>query len=202
MPSPIPAPPRDDAAALAAWRKQTRAQLLAAREALTSEQRQQNEQLICQRLGEICRERGEQCFGFYWPYRGEIDLRPVIGDLLKIGKQAALPQVIAKNAPLEFHRWTPTSTMIEGRYGIAVPVDEPTVVPGVLLIPLVGFDAQCYRLGYGGGFYDRTLAAIMPRPLTIGVGFEFARLATVAPQTHDIALDIILTETSLQQRAR
>jgi 5-formyltetrahydrofolate cyclo-ligase len=75
-----------------------------------------------------------------------------------------------------------------------VPADGEAVLPNVLVVPLVGFDVRGYRLGYGGGYYDRTLAAMPEKPLTIGVGFEMAKLHTIYPQSHDVPMDLIVTE--------
>ncbi len=69
--------------------------------------------------------------------------------------------------------------------------------PDVLIVPLLGFDSMCYRLGYGGGFYDRTLRTALRRPVTIGVGFELARLDTIQPQPYDVPMDLILTEVAM-----
>jgi 5-formyltetrahydrofolate cyclo-ligase len=81
-----------------------------------------------------------------------------------------------------------------------VPADSPVLTPDLLLVPLVGFDPAGYRLGYGGGYYDRTLAAIQPRPLAIGIGFEQQALATIHPQPHDIPMDYIVTESRVARR--
>ena len=90
--------------------------------------------------------------------------------------------------------------MVQGFWKIPVPADGPDVVPDVILAPVVGWDAAGFRLGYGGGYFDRTLAALAPRPLAIGVGLHAAQLATIFPQPHDIAMDVILTESGTQTR--
>ncbi len=84
--------------------------------------------------------------------------------------------------------------MTTGVYDIPYPAERNIVVPDLVLAPLVGFDAAKYRLGYGGGYFDRTLAVLQPRPVAIGIGFAFARLATVHPQPHDLAMDTVVTE--------
>jgi 5-formyltetrahydrofolate cyclo-ligase len=83
-----------------------------------------------------------------------------------------------------------------------VPAERQVVSPTALLVPLVGFDEQGYRLGYGGGYYDRTLAASKPRPLAIGLGYEFGRLATIHPQPHDAPMDAIVTEAGVRRFER
>src|SRR5690606_37348827 len=110
--------------------------------------------------------------GFYWAFKGEIDLRGVVRGLMAKGAGGgALPVVVEKNAPVEFWDWRPRMKMSRGVWNIPIPGERVPVSPSLLLVPLVGFDASGYRLGYGGGYYDRTLAAAQPRPLAIGVGF-------------------------------
>jgi 5-formyltetrahydrofolate cyclo-ligase len=89
--------------------------------------------------------------------------------------------------------------MVQGVWKIPVPADGPEVVPDVALAPVVGWDGAGYRLGYGGGYFDRTLAALAPSPLTIGVGLYAARVPTIFPQPHDIAMDVIVTEVDGQK---
>ena len=98
------------------------------------------------------------------------------------------------NSPLEFREWTPHSEMIEDRYGIHIPARRDVLRPDAILMPLNGFDGAGYRLGYGGGYFDRSLAGMNPRPLAIGVGFELARLDSIRPQAHDLPMDFIVTE--------
>jgi 5-formyltetrahydrofolate cyclo-ligase len=118
----------------------------------------------------------------------------LIGRWLKQGAQAALPAVLAPRTALEFRRWQPGDETQPGVYKIPVPKQRHVVVPDVLLVPLVGFDPAGYRLGYGGGYYDRTLAALPAKPLVIGIGFELSRLETIYPQPHDIPMSVIVTE--------
>ncbi|RQP04459.1 MAG: hypothetical protein D1H97_17770 [Paracoccus sp. BP8] len=99
-------------------------------------------------------------------------------------------------SPLAFHRWSPGAPMRRGHWNIPVPASIEAVEPDVVLAPLVGWDGRGYRLGYGGGYFDRTLAA--RRPLAVGTGLQSARLATIYPQPHDIPLAAIVTETGLQ----
>ena len=106
----------------------------------------------------------------------------------------ALPVVVEKNAPVQFWRWWPEAAMTRGLFNIPIPVEREVVAPDVLIVPLVGFDRAGYRLGYGGGYYDRTLAASHPRPRTIGIGFAEMELDTIYPQPHDIPLSRIITD--------
>ena len=149
---------------------------------------------------EILGRMSPQILGFYLPFKSEIDARPMVRDLLDQGWTAALPVVVDKKGPLEFRVWRPGIEMTPGVYDIPVPKERNVVTPDVLLVPLVGFDGANYRLGYGGGYYDRTLAALVPRPSTIGIGFELSRLETIHPQSHDVPLDVVVTEAGVKRR--
>lgn len=132
--------------------------------------------------------------GCYWPFRREPDCLPYMRDVLRSGGQVALPVVVGRGQPLEFRMWNERTKMEAGVWGILHPAEGAPVVPTVLIVPLLGFDDAGYRLGYGAGYYDMTLASLSPRPFTVGVGFESARLATIYPQPHDVPLDVIVTE--------
>ena len=132
--------------------------------------------------------------GFYWPFKGEYDPRPLARALHREGARLALPVVATKGRPLIFRAWRPGTRMMPGVWNIPIPAEGEEVTPDTLLVPLVGFDARGYRLGYGGGYYDRTLATMAPRPLAIGIGFEIGRLATIHPQPHDVRMDLTVTE--------
>lgn len=137
---------------------------------------------------------------FCWPIRGEFDARSFVGRLLARGWRAAMPAVLTQDAPMVFRPWTPQTVMCGDPYGIPIPCGgETSAPPDVVLLPLVAFDARGFRLGYGGGYFDRTLAAMVPRPTTFGVGFELARVTNLHPQPHDIALDVIATEAGLMR---
>jgi len=139
-----------------------------------------------------------RCLGFYWPIQQEFDARALLARWLAggPGRHAALPVVSAPGAPLDFHLWEPDMPMRTGRYGIPVPDDSPPAAPDALLIPCVGFSARKFRLGYGGGFYDRTLAAAHPRPLAIGIGFDACRV-DLQPQEHDLPMDWVVSESGV-----
>ncbi len=176
------------------WRRATRAELLARRLAVPRGEKQRVRSLLCDLIGEHFPELRHARIGFYWPFKGEIDLRHLVQDFLAFGAEAALPVVVEKQQPLEFWTWQPRMKLGRGIWNIPVPAERNQVQPTALLVPLLGFDAAGYRLGYGGGYYDRTLATLNPKPLTIGVGYEFGRLETIYPQPHDIPLDAIVTE--------
>jgi 5,10-methenyltetrahydrofolate synthetase len=147
-------------------------------------------------LANIAPALGLSSVGFYWPTQDEPDLRAVLAAWLAEdpARIAALPVVVDKHQPMVFHRWQPGMPMRRGRYGIDVPAQEEIVSPALLLIPCVGVDARGYRLGYGGGFYDRTLAALHPRPKTLGVAFSATQVSTLPVEAHDIPLDGVLTD--------
>jgi len=170
--------------------------MLAARQSVATALAQTWSAAISARLLQCFPEAPGQCIGFYWPIRNEPDARAA----LKTWQSAlALPVVADAAMPLCFCRWTPEMRMIPDRYGIPTPVDCNPVTPDALLIPLVAFDAAGNRLGYGGGFFDRTLAAFSPRPLAIGVGFELNRVRSLPTQPHDQPMDWIVTERGIWQ---
>ena len=143
--------------------------------------------------------------GFYWPLAGEFDARAAIAVWLAASSQreASLPVVKERAAPLEFHAWTPDTPMKIGHHKIAEPTSGRVVIPELLFVPCVGFDAAGYRLGYGGGYYDRTLAAWpgATRPVTVGVAYEACRTEALQNEVHDMPLDLIVTEAGLYPRA-
>ena len=130
----------------------------------------------------------------YWPIQGEWDPLPYLMRVIDAGGAVARPVAKRPAAPLEFRLWTPGAPMTAGLWDIPHPAEGAVVAPSALLIPLVGFDGAGHRLGNGGGYYDRTLAAVQPRPFAIGVGFELGRLGSISPQSHDQPMDVIVTE--------
>jgi 5-formyltetrahydrofolate cyclo-ligase len=133
--------------------------------------------------------------GLYWPIHSEINCRDLMRTLSEGGHTVALPVVVERGHPVEFWKWHPHSPMRLGSWDIPVPADREPVIPDALIIPLVGFDQARYRLGYGGGYYDRTLAAASRKPYCIGLGLELGSLASICPQPHDIAMDVVVTES-------
>jgi len=180
------------------WRKEQRGALLKLRvDAGLAARREWNETIETQ-LRDMIPRLQIQTVGFYWPFKGEFDARPLVRELIAAGITAALPVVVQPKMPLEFRRWIPDSAMEPGIYGIPIPAERDIVTPDLLLAPMVGFDTAGYRLGYGGGYYDRTFASISPKPYAIGVAYELSRLETIHPQTHDIPLDAVITEASVR----
>lgn len=182
------------------WRKVERSRLRAERLAMTVAVRQAAGDALSGHLRQLLRSRFGDSDGhvisFYWPIKGEPDLRPLMADLHAEGATIALPIVETKAAPLVFRLWTPETRLVRGDWDIPVPPPEaPALTPGIVLAPLVGWAPGGYRLGYGGGYFDRTLAALSPRPYAIGIGLDSAQLPTILPQPHDIPLDVVLTES-------
>ncbi|MBP5997721.1 MAG: 5-formyltetrahydrofolate cyclo-ligase [Azonexus sp.] len=131
---------------------------------------------------------------FCWPIKHEPDVRALLATWARAGARTALPVVVAEGQPLAFREWTPETPLEPDRYGIPTPIAGAWLTPDLILLPLNGFDAAGFRLGYGGGFFDRTLAALVPRPLAVGVGFEINRMDSIRPEEHDQRLDWIVTE--------
>ena len=198
----LPPPANPDWSTVRGFRKTKRAELIARRRALTVHDRQHYGESLMAHLLATLDLRRCAVLGFYWPIRGELDLRDFARRHIAAGGTAALPVVVASNTPVEFWEWQPGTAMQRGAWNIPVPAERRLVVPDALLIPLVGYDAAGYRLGYGGGYYDRTLTARTPRPLCIGVGYDDAALATIYPQPHDIPMDLIVTERRAQPFGR
>lgn len=150
-----------------------------------------------QHLATLLLPLAPQTLAFCAPVRGEFDARPLVSRLIGRGWHAAMPVVTAVDAPMSFHAWTPSAEMSADRYGIPIPQDGAELIPDIVLLPLLAFDAQGFRLGYGGGYFDRTLATMVPRPLAIGVGFELGQVPDIRPQAHDIGLDAVVTEAGV-----
>jgi len=186
--------PSNDWADVRLWRKAKRQVLIERRVALLPSDRAAAQKRITERLTPVLAETAVRLLGFYWPFKGEYDPRPLVRTLHKNGVPLALPVVVGKAQPLIFRPWWPRAPMALGVWNIPYPTDGEPVQPDVLLVPLVGFDGAGYRLGYGGGFYDRTLEAMPTRPRTIGIGFTLSRLRTIYPQPHDIPMDQIVTD--------
>ncbi len=182
------------------WRKETRAALIARRMQISAQERETWSARIGRGLEAALAGAPGGLIGFYWPFRGEFDARPVLTALRERGTRLALPVVVEKAQPLQFREWRPGIAMTRGVWDIPIPAEGEAVHPDVLIAPLVGYDPAGYRLGYGGGFYDRTIAAMPVRPRVIGVGFALARLDTIHPQPHDVPMDVIVTEEGAQPR--
>jgi 5,10-methenyltetrahydrofolate synthetase len=188
-----------DADQVKRWRRGERERLIALRQALPADERRRWGERIAADLRTLLAER-PGILGVYWPFRAEFDPRPLVDWALAEGRRVALPVVVDKKGPLEYRAWRPGEPLVDGVWNIPVPEQRTIVTPAIVLAPLVGFDAACYRLGYGGGYFDRTLAALPPRPWAIGVGFAVQQLATIYPQPFDVPMDLIVTEAGVRRR--
>ena len=142
--------------------------------------------------------RGENSIGAYWPIKGEFDALPALFRWTEgetdTKRQIGLPVINRETRHLRFHVWYPGCPMEEDAYGIPKPKDTDAFEPQLLLVPCVGFGPKGVRLGYGGGFYDRTLADLKPRPYTVGVGYSHGFIPWLTGEPHDVPLDAMLTE--------
>ena len=185
--------------ALRAWRLAERKRLVAQRMALDAPTRAHAQTQFDQQLSALLATHAGGVLGLCWPFRHEHDARHLGSRWRARVGISALPVVLARGQPLQFRAWVPGDAMQLGVYDIPFPAHGTVVTPSVLLVPMNGFDAQGYRLGYGGGFFDRTLAALRAQGHTvcvIGVAFEFSRLTTIYPQHYDLPMDWIVTETT------
>jgi 5-formyltetrahydrofolate cyclo-ligase len=189
-----------EGAELRTWRRSERQRLLAMRTALPQLERRLWGQEIENRLRILLSKQSGIILGVYWPFQAEFDPRPLMDWIIASGSSVALPAVVDKKGPLEYRAWRPGEKLVDGVWNIPIPERRDVVRPQAVLAPLVGFDRECYRLGYGGGYFDRTLAALSPRPLAIGVGFELSLIETIYPQDFDVPMDLIATQTCLRRR--
>lgn len=180
-----------------AWRKAKRAELIATRESFARESREAWSERISASLEQGIPVPARAVVGFCWPHRSEFDARFVVRRWRDRGAIAALPAVVGKAQPLEFRHWWPGAPMKHGVYDIPFPDGTEVLAPDVALVPMNGFDAQGYRLGYGGGYFDRTLAALDRRAIAVGISYEALRLPTIHPQPHDIPMDFVVTESGI-----
>jgi len=176
------------------WRKAERERLIGERMTWSADLRLAKAETIARKLDHAIGKVGNRIISLYWPFKGEPDLRSWLIQLIERGARIALPVVVEKNAPLEFRLWSPGEPLERGIWNILVPAHGATVMPDIVIAPVVGFDAANYRLGYGGGYFDRTLAAAPKKPFAIGIGYGSSRIGTIYPQQHDIAMDLIVTD--------
>ncbi len=185
--------PPSNAHTAADFKLALRKRLLAARRNIPAATRADWDRAICRHIVQWWQEEEVPALGVYWPLRDEPDLHAAYAELARLGVRLLLPVVLEKHAPLAFAAWEIGDTLVKDAMGIAVPAHGRTEpAPPALLVPCLGFNAQGYRLGYGGGFYDRTLEH-PPRPSTIGIAYA-CLAAEFGSDSHDVALDRIITE--------
>jgi 5,10-methenyltetrahydrofolate synthetase len=185
---------------LKSWRKAERDRLIAARERLDPATLELFRQHIDAHLWRSFPGLAVAKLAFCWPIRKEYDARPLTQKLRERGAVTALPVVVAPRQPLVFREWHPGATLASGPLGIPYPVGSDPVVPTAALVPMNGWDEAGYRLGYGGGFFDRTLASLVKKPVVIGVSYELARMKSIRPQSWDIPMDWVVTERGIYRR--
>ncbi len=181
-------------------RRTLRKTLLERRRALPADEWIRLSRRICALLQAGFPQLSGMRVGFCWPFNNEPDLRPLLTSWANEGREgfaALLPVVIDESQALAFRAWLPDTLLVPDRYGIPAPAAGDLLIPQVLLMPVNGFDAAGHRLGYGGGYFDRTLASLCPRPLAVGVGFELSRLESIGPEPHDQRLDAVVTEAGI-----
>lgn len=184
---------------VAAWRQVERLRLRAERRLLTPAMAARNTARIVDHLEPILRSIGTTglVIGASWPIRGEPNLMPFLATL----RGVTLSLAVCTDPPqaMRYRRWAPDATMQRGLWNLPVPLPSAgEVTPDLLLVPLLGWDDACHRLGFGTGYFDRTLAALRPAPFVIGIGLHAARLSTIHPQPHDRACSLILTECGVE----
>ena len=189
-------------AELSAWRKGERARLLRERDALTDDVLAERRARIDSHIERAFPDLVHGALAFCWPYRNEYDVRHLAAALRRRGAKTAMPVVVAPRTPLIFREWHPGVELVKGPLGIPYPVGSPEVTLDNVLLPMVGWDGDGYRLGYGGAFFDRTLASLAKRPRVIGLAYEQAYLKTIQPQPHDIPVDFVVTERGVYRREK
>ena len=182
---------------VARWRRAERERLIGERLKMTVDERRRKGDRIAAALDAAIESMEGLTISVYWPFRGEPDLRGWIDRVMQRGGRCALPLVVGRGQPLVFRLWMPGDALERGVWGIPAPSSGAEVLPDVVIAPVVGFDRACYRLGYGGGFFDRTLAALPRKPRVCGVGFAQSAVRTIYPQPHDIPMDVVVTEEGL-----
>lgn len=188
----------DDAAST---RQQLRQAMLARRLALGAADVTAHSEAIGRHLDAWLRTRLNPAacrLAFCWPVQNEPDLRPLLQAWQQAGALPLLPVVVAPGQPLIFRAWTPGMPLAIDRYGIPFPASGHEQRPDALLLPCNAFDNQGFRIGYGGGFFDRSLAALAASgdapPLVIGVAYAFQQIADTRPQPHDWPMAAVVTE--------
>ena len=185
---------------LTSWRKAERERLIATREALDAAAIEGLRLRIDAHLQRAFPGLAAAKLAFCWPIRGEYDARPFARALRDRGALTALPVVVAPKQPLVFREWHPGVPLASGPLGIPYPLSSQPVDPTAMLLPMNGWDEAGYRLGYGGGLFDRTLASLPKKPAVIGVSYELARMPSIHPQSWDIPMDWVVTERGVYRR--
>ena len=191
---------RMDTASLKAWRKTQRERLISERVRVTLEQLETWRRAMDATLERSFPGLARGRLAFCWPIKGEYDARHLAKTLRSRGALTALPVVVAPKQPLVFREWHPGIALAVGPLDIPYPKHSAEIIPDAVLLPMNGWDSAGYRLGYGAGFFDRTLASLTKRPVVIGGTYEMAKLDTIHPQAWDIPMDFVVTERGAYRR--
>jgi len=178
---------------VARWRKAERIRLLAERKSFSRSDIVAAAKAVTDQLDRFIHFRPGIAISVYWPIRAELDLRDWMRTLAERDAKVLLPVITERGRPIRFFTWTPDCRMVAGFWNIPVPENGEEMAPDVSIVPVVGYDSEKYRLGYGGGYFDRTLASLKQPPVTYGIGHRSAEVPTIFPQPHDIPMDHIVT---------
>lgn len=175
----------------AALRKQAHAR----REALSTQFRSEASSAISFQFFDKVAFGPDDAIAGYWRIRDEVDCQPILVKLMDGGQVVILPVVVGAEEPLEFRIWAPDAPLYEAGFGTLAPSDlAPRAEPDIVLMPLLGYDSEGTRLGYGGGYYDRTLSSLRKKPLLVGLAFSAQKLEKIPRGGHDVPLDAVVTE--------
>ena len=182
---------------ISAWRKAQREQWISWRCAVPETRRAAWGEQMTASLRAMLPSPRQTVIGFCWPFKGEFDARHAVRHWRDQGAIAALPEVVGRGLPLRFRQWWPGAPMGRGVYDIPIPDGTPEVLPDIAIVPMNACDGRGFRLGYGGGYFDRTLAALQRRVVAIGVAYDACRVPTIHPQAHDLPMDLVVTEAEI-----
>jgi|SRR3990167_9058092 len=182
---------------ISAWRKAQREQWISWRCAVPETRRAAWGEQMTASLRAMLPSPRQTVIGFCWPFKGEFDARHAVRHWRDQGAIAALPEVVGRGLPLRFRQWWPGAPMGRGVYDIPIPDGTPEVLPDIAIVPMNACDGRGFRLGYGGGYFDRTLAALQRRVVAIGVAYDACRVPTIHPQAHDLPMDLVVTEAGI-----
>ncbi len=177
------------------WRRALRVELRKKRLGVPRHDRARFNQAIEAVLYPMLMDSGARVISLYLPFGGEFDTRHLMQHLHDEGICVALPDVVERWTPLVFRPWRPGIGMRRDAHGFHVPDTDEKIIPETVVAAPLGFDDACYRLGNGGGYYDRTMAVLPPVRLFVGAGYECCRIDTIRPAAHDIPMQCVVTET-------
>jgi 5-formyltetrahydrofolate cyclo-ligase len=185
---------------IAELKRSLRNEALARRDKLDADYRQRAAEAIAQRSFPVAVQKGTFIYGFF-PMKTELSLLPLMRALEKNGAQIALPRIVGRGNPLSMRAWKFGDPLVPGQWGIREPAPEAQeVAPDILLVPFAAFDRHGYRVGYGAGYYDMTIAGLKAKKkvVTVGFGFEAQEVDQCPVEAHDQKLDFLMTEKGLR----